>query len=243
MKTLFLDESGDHNLITIDPQYPVFVLGGIIVDADYADGPLTDALDNFKREWFGRDDIVLHTADIARNRNGFESLQDARIRARFYDGLNELMRGLEYAVVACIIRKHPFRELHGMFAPDPYSYSFSILVERFCTDVVKTSGDGLIIAEGRDAALNLHLELEWANLKTGGTASHSPGIVTDRLRSLSIRSKKDNIAGLEIADLVVSPIGRNAIGRPGHEDWRIVEEKLLRNDSGEYQGYGLTLFP
>ena len=74
MKTLFLDESGDHNLITIDPQYPVFVLGGIIVDADYADGPLTDALDNFKREWFGRADIVLHTTDIARNRNGFESL-------------------------------------------------------------------------------------------------------------------------------------------------------------------------
>ena len=31
MKVLFLDESGDHSLAKIDPQYPLFVLGGIIV--------------------------------------------------------------------------------------------------------------------------------------------------------------------------------------------------------------------
>lgn len=32
MKLLFLDESGDANLHNVDPEYPVFVLGGIIVD-------------------------------------------------------------------------------------------------------------------------------------------------------------------------------------------------------------------
>ena len=42
MKVLFLDESGDHNLSVIDPSYPIFVLGGVIVDQDYAD--LTEAL-------------------------------------------------------------------------------------------------------------------------------------------------------------------------------------------------------
>lgn len=36
MKVLFLDESGDHNLTVIDPLYPVFVLGGVIMDRDYA---------------------------------------------------------------------------------------------------------------------------------------------------------------------------------------------------------------
>ena len=33
MKILFLDESRDHSLSVIDPQYPVFVLGRVIVDA------------------------------------------------------------------------------------------------------------------------------------------------------------------------------------------------------------------
>ena len=36
MKILYLDESGDHSLSVIDPQYPVFVLGGVIVDVGYA---------------------------------------------------------------------------------------------------------------------------------------------------------------------------------------------------------------
>ncbi len=36
MLALFLDESGDHNLVKIDPQSPLFLLGGIIVDRRYA---------------------------------------------------------------------------------------------------------------------------------------------------------------------------------------------------------------
>jgi hypothetical protein len=83
MKVMFLDESGNHALAPIDPDYPVFVLGGVIVDQDYADGPLEDCLRSFKREVLGNDDLVLHTADLARNRNGFEAMQDTDFRLRF----------------------------------------------------------------------------------------------------------------------------------------------------------------
>ena len=41
-KILFLDEFGDHNLTAIDPQHPIFVLGGIIVDEKYALGEMTE---------------------------------------------------------------------------------------------------------------------------------------------------------------------------------------------------------
>ena len=84
MRVLFLDESGDHNLTVIDDNYPVFVLGRVIVDKDYADGPLTEAFDDFKARLFGRTDLVLHTADIVRNRNGFGGLKDTGFRNRFY---------------------------------------------------------------------------------------------------------------------------------------------------------------
>ena len=53
MKVMFLDESGDHSLAKIDPQYPLFVLGGIIVDHAYAVGELTERLQRFKRDLFG----------------------------------------------------------------------------------------------------------------------------------------------------------------------------------------------
>ncbi len=120
MKVLFLDESGDHNLSVIDPQYPMFVLGGVIMDKDYAEGRLTDALNIFKRDMFGRTDIVLHTADITRNRNGFEALIDPAFRVRFYNRLNALMRAIDYSVVACAIRKDHHLSRYGVAALDPY---------------------------------------------------------------------------------------------------------------------------
>jgi hypothetical protein len=48
MQVLFLDESGDHSLSVIDPQYPVFVLGGVILDADYAATEMQTAVHRFK---------------------------------------------------------------------------------------------------------------------------------------------------------------------------------------------------
>ena len=185
MKVMFLDESGDHNLTRIDPQYPVFVLGGVIMDADYAAGPLREAVDDFKSEIFERTDIMLHTADIARNRNGFEPLQDIAFRARFYNRLNALMRNLEYSVVACSIRKEVFRALYGVFAPDPYLHAFSILVEVFCSDLGKTGSSGIIIAESRDTVLNRRLEAEWFALKSSSAAESS----MERLSSLTILGK------------------------------------------------------
>ena len=130
------------------------------MDVDYSAGPLGEAVDDFKREMFERTDITLHTADIARNRNGFEPLQDAIFRVRFYNRLNSLMRSLEYSVVACSIRKEAFRALYGVFAPDPYLHAFSILAEVFCSGLDKTGSSGIIISESRDTVLNRRLEAE-----------------------------------------------------------------------------------
>ncbi len=60
MKVMFLDESGSHNLTVIDPQYPVFVLGGVIVDADYAAGPVEQRLRcDAQGNYWGRGLMVL----------------------------------------------------------------------------------------------------------------------------------------------------------------------------------------
>lgn len=243
MKVLFLDESGDHNLSVIDPQYPIFVLGGVIMDKDYAEGRLTDALNIFKRDMFGRTDIVLHTADITRNRNGFEALIDPAFRARFYNRLNALMRTIDYSVVACAIRKDHHLSRYGVAALDPYLLSLDILVERFCFDIGKVSGGGLIVAEKRDSTLDRELELAWLNLKIQGTRFLQASELEDRVFALNLRAKKDNIAGLQLADLVVSPIGRHVLGKPDKEDWRIVEGKFRRNQRGKIEGFGLVVLP
>ncbi|KRT36062.1 DUF3800 domain-containing protein [Acetomicrobium hydrogeniformans] len=56
--------------------------------------------------------------------------------------------------------------------------------------------------------------------------------------------KKDNEAGLQIADLVVTPIGRWAIRKKAHEDWKIIKTKFRKDSkTGQIEGYGLILLP
>jgi hypothetical protein len=50
-------------------------------------------------------------------------------------------------------------------------------------------------------------------------------------------------AGLQLADLVVSPIGRHLLGKPDNDDWRIVNSKLRRSRAGKVEGYGLVVLP
>ena len=112
---MYLDESGDHNLEKIDPDYPVFVLGGVIVDESYAETVMEEEVNQFKMSWFGSTSPVLHTADITRNRLEFEILKDGKTRERFLDELNALMRGLEYSVVAAVVEKYRLRSRTGRF--------------------------------------------------------------------------------------------------------------------------------
>jgi len=243
VKALFLDESGDHNLSVIDPQYPLFVLGGVIMDQGYAEGELTVQLNAFKDELFGHPGIVLHTADIARNRNDFERLKDAAFRSRFYDALNDLMRRLEYTVVACAIRKDEHLGQYGVAALDPYMLSLDVLVERFCFEIGNATEGGVIVAEKRDPTLDRELELAWLNLKIRGTRYIRARDIDERIAGLNLRAKQDNVAGLQLADLVVSPIGRHMLGKPDREDWRIVEAKFRRSPDGKIEGYGLVILP
>ena len=249
MKTLFLDESGDHNLSKIGPEYPIFVLGGVIVE-DYDEHQLTERLSEFKRDMFRTTDIILHTADITRNRNGFEALQDSRFRDQFRDRLNELMRTLSYSVVACAIQKKEHLGRHGATAPDPYMLSLETLVERFCFDIGDAnkggviSRGGVIVAEKRGPALDQELEFAWSKLKSEGTYCVSARDIEERILGLDLRSKRDNIAGLQLADLVVSPIGRHIMGKRDHEDWEIVNQKFcISPETGQSEGYGLVILP
>ena len=243
MKVLFLDESGDHNLTVIDDNYPLFVLGGVIVDKDYAEGPLAEAIDQFKHELFGRTDILLHTADIVRNRNGFERLRDIDFRSRFYIQLNSLMQELPYEVVACAFHKREYLERYGANAIDPYQLGLRVMVELLCSVAAPVAQGGSIIAEKRGEPLDREAEDTWRILRTRGSRYAEADVIQESIQSLELRDKKENIAGLQLADLVVSPIGRHILGKPDRDDWRIVSQKFRRGPDGRTENYGLFIFP
>ena len=163
-------------------------------------------------------------------------------RERFYAELNALMRALDYQVIACVIKKDEHYERYGLAAIDPYMLSLNVLVERFCFEVGDQPSGGLIVAEKRDPTLDHELELAWLNLRIQGTRYMQARTISQRIAALNSRSKEENIAGLQLADLVVSPIGRYVLGKRTYEDWEIIEAKFRRR-KGNYRGAGLVVLP
>lgn len=159
---------------------------------------------------FGRDDFILHTADIVRRRGVFRKLTDKAVRERFYTETNRLMDELDYMVIACVIKKNEHLAQYGLAAMDPYMLSLRILVERFVYEIQGRGGSssGHIIAESRDETLDNELRLAWMDLRTSGTEFLSATEVRRRIAELHIRdkNKNKNMAGIQIADLIVSPI-------------------------------------
>ena len=240
MKLLFLDESGSHNLAVVDPQYPLFVLGGVILEQSYLEEVVQPELVAFKRELFGSESLVLHTADLTRNRRGFERLKDAAFREHFYRELNALMSRLEYQVVACAVRKEEHLKRYGVSALDPYVLSLGVVLEQFCFEVEE--GGGTVILEARGHPLDRQLELAWENLKVQGTKHLRGAELARRVSSFELHDKAENLAGLQLADLVVTPIGRHVLGKHTQEDFRIIEEKFRRVGEGHISS-GLTVLP
>ena len=143
----------------------------------------------------------------------------------------------------CAIRKDKYLGRYGLAAIDPYVLSLEVLVEIFCFDVGAVSEGGIIVAEGREPTLDRGLELAWANIRVQGTRRFQGRIVEDRISSLTLRDKRSNIAGLQLADLVVSPIGRHILGKSDKEDWEIVNGKFRRSPRGRVENYGLVVLP
>lgn len=242
--TLYLDESGDPNPRSASEEYPVFVLGGVICDEHYADTVVRAALNSIKQDLFGRADFPLHTAEFKRNLGPFRVLKDdLALRAVLRSRILQVLRELDYTVLACAVHRDYADAQGGQADVDRYPLVLQALVEQFC-DVIGQRGEhdepsGRIIVESRRPRDDRAVMREWESMLDRGTTSVRGPVIKRRIRSLSVRPKSDLIPGLELADLVVSPVGRYAIGKPPVAEWEAVSEKMRQGPNGQIAGYGL----
>jgi len=68
---IYVDESGDHSLHTIDEQYPLFVLAFCVFHKRHYSEKVVSALEKFKFNYFGHDQIILHENEIRKEKGAF----------------------------------------------------------------------------------------------------------------------------------------------------------------------------
>lgn len=245
---IFVDESGDHSLMSIDEQYPIFVLTFVIVrKADYAN-LIIPSFVNLKHEFFGHDSIVLHSHHIRKPRGEFAFLLNSGLRQQFIDKLTATIAAAPFVAVATVIRKFEHRSRYPQ-PRSPYDLALRFCMERAFRFLWEQGQRGqltYLIAESRGRAEDADLEIQFGRV----CRNEHDWDVPFRLKipempfALRFADKRENTIGLQLADLIAHPIGRHVL-RPAQPNraFDVLKPKLLARAPGSYVGWGLKIFP
>ncbi|CAB3746456.1 DUF3800 domain-containing protein [Paraburkholderia humisilvae] len=236
---VFVDESGDHSLTSIDAEYPLFVLCFCVVKkADYAE-ILVPRVKKLKFETFGHDCVVLHEIDIRRKRGDFSQL-GKEPRDAFMAALTQIIIDTPMAVVAVVIDKRKLKQKYSN-PYNPYHIGIQFGLERVRHFLKLREQHELkthVICEARGAREDADLELAFRRVCDGDNRSKRPYHF-----DIVICNKQANSEGLQVSDLMARPIGLRIL-RPHQKNraYDVLSEKFFSPWSVVH-GNALKVFP
>ena len=239
--TIYVDESGDHSLESINPEYPLFVLTfSLAAKVDYQT-QIAPKVVGFKHRWFGHEAVILHAHEIRKEKGDFKFLFDRKVREQFLNDLTGLMDQLPFTLIASAIDKQ--RLNHQYSEPDnPYNIAMRFCLERafyFLQEQGEADTLTHVLVESRGRKEDADLELSFRRICDGANA------LGKRLPfEVVFVDKKQNLPGLQLADLVCHPIGRHLL-KPEQKNraYDVIDKKFRRSGGGKLEGYGLKTFP
>lgn len=237
---VFVDESGDHSLTSIDSGYPVFVLCFCIFSKAHYSNQVVPKLKAIKFQTFGHDLVILHESDI-RNKRGSFSLLNKELRDAFMDSLTTFMEEIDFTVISVIIDKEKYKEKYSL-PEHPYHLALQFGLERiysFLHQNGETEKSLHIVCESRGAKEDKELELAFRRVCGGMNR-------TNRSYPFNVlmADKRSNSEGLQIADLLARPIGLSVF-KPEqlNRAYEVAKNKFYKGRHGFVGGNGKKIFP
>ena len=243
---VYVDESGDHSLTSIDSDYPVFVLALCVFHKRHYSEKIIPAVEKLKFNYFGHDSVVLHENDIRKQKGQFAFLSQRAVREEFVGRLSSIMDASNFILIACVVDKArvPSSEIK---VSNPYHIALEFCLDALNAFLAEKKQDHLkthVIVECRGRTEDRELELEFRRICDGNNSGN---------RSLPFdvvfADKKTNLTGLQLADLVARPVGVNYI-RPAqlNNAFELLRKKFYcdggRDKVGtDYEGVGLLVYP
>ncbi len=242
---VYVDESGDHSLTSIDSDYPVFVLAFCIFYKKHYLSHVVPQLQQLKFNYFGHDLVILHEHEIRKEKGDFTTFKSRADKNQFLTYLSDIIDGSNFIMASCVIEKNKIRNPEGI--GNPYHIALKHCLEtlyELVTEKGQQELDTHVIVERRGKKEDSELELEFRRICDGENKYQ-------RNLPFKIRmaSKTSNSAGLQLADLVARPIGRHVLDPvQGNRAFDILKKKFYceggRCAVGKgYDQWGLKYFP
>ena len=237
---VYVDESGDHSLTSIDEGYPVFVLSFCVFEKTHYSHMVTPALRMLKFNTFGHDMVILHEQDI-RKKTGAFSLMNKEMRELFFNELNTLITQADFTLLTTIIDKYKLKKEHSKDT-HVYHLAMQLGLEKLYHFLQSRNQQNRlthVICEARGRVEDRALTFEFLHVCSGHNS-----LKRTLPFKLVISDKKTNSEGLQFADLAARPVGLSVV-RPGQSNraFQILQKKFHKNSEGEVSGYGFYLYP
>lgn len=253
---IYIDEVGNPDVeSSSNPNHRFLSLTGVIVNLGYIASTLQPQLESLKTKFFNShpdDPVIFHRKELLGAKVPFTVLRDTAIRKQFDKKLLNLFLSWDYQVITVCLDKKVYKETYSTWRYDPYHYCMAVLLERFIFFLDMKEAHGDVMAESRGGKSDIRLKKSFSGLFKNGTEYLASERFNQRLTScrLKVKNKSNNIAGLQLADLLAHP-SRNEILvekgqkgiklRPfGHKIVEILQKKYYRKGT---RIYGKKLLP
>ncbi len=204
------------------------------------------ALEKFKFNHFGHDQVILHEREIRKETGAFNIFKSRGQRNAFFEELTEIIEYSNFILISCVVDKNSIRKQSDIES-DPYHIALGFCLEElydFLTEKKQQNLETHIVVECRGKAEDKELELAFRRV-CGGKNRLKKTLPLQILFS----DKKAMSSGLQLADLVARPIGLSIL-RPSQSNraFDVLEKKFYceggRGKLGEnYIGKGLKIYP
>lgn len=241
----YVDESGDHGLETVDPNYPLFVLAFCVFHKRHYVQVVAPAIETFKFRHFGYDTVVLHENEIRKEKGDFK-FNDRQHKHAFIEELTQIIQGSNFILLSCVIDKLRLRE-RSQREGNPYHLALGFCLETLYELILEKKQEGFpthIVVECRGKKEDRDLAVEFGRICDGANrwAKPLPFFIV-------FADKRANSSGLQLADLVARPIGLSVL-RPAERNraFEVLRQKFFcrggrRNVGVGFEGYGHKIFP
>jgi len=240
---LFIDESGDHGLVNINEDFPMFVLCGILTESkDYE--IIRQSVNEIKKHFWGEKKVIFHSRDIRKCEKEFVVLFDENKKKEFYDRINDIFSKQQITIIASAIDKNNYVIQHGKLGNDVYEIALSFLIEKCLDILIKQFGSQFelnIFIEKRGRKEDQKLSEHFQRIRSRGTGTISSQILTERIVEIEFRHKGEDINGLQLADLAAYPIARYLIDTErANPAFEVLRDKIFQEGD---KLDGLMIYP
>jgi hypothetical protein len=212
---VFADESGDHGLTTVDPQFPVFALVFCVFEKTAYSDKVEPDFRRLKFKYFGHDAAILHEREIRKQEPPFEFLrQNTIIRDEFMTDVSAIMTSAPFHAYCAVIDKikHKARYTDPW---NPYEIAMQFCMEKLSN---RLTVDGQrnrlthVLFEARGREEDRKLELEFRRIASNGKrwGWRSIDFTRTPLEPIFV-PKAANLAGHQLSDLIARPLALQKI--------------------------------